>query len=49
MDKGLRSDPKKAPLWEKESAGYGFYIFLAVLIALFLGFRVWWTDNYGGV
>lgn len=49
MDKELQGGTEKTPLWKKESSGYGFYIFLAVLLALFLGFRVWWTNNYGGV
>lgn len=35
---------------EKEKrSGYGFWIFLAVLFVAVLGFRVWWTNSFGGV
>ena len=50
MEKDLRkSELYQAPLGIEREGGYGMYIFLAFLIFFALFFRVWWTNNYGGV
>ena len=50
MDKDFQDNELyQAPLGEEREGGYGIYIFLAFLIVLALFFRVWWTNNFGGV
>ena len=38
-----------APPTEKKKSSYGFYIFLAVFAVLVFGFRIWWSNSFGGV
>lgn len=50
MDKDFQDNELyQAPLGQEREGGYGIYIFLAFLIVLALFFRVWWTNNFGGV
>jgi signal peptidase I len=50
MDKDFQDNELyQAPLGKEREGDYGIYIFLAFLIVLALFFRVWWTDNFGGV
>ena len=34
---------------EKKRSGYTFYIVLAAVVLLILGFRIWWSNSFGGV
>ena len=50
MEKDFKnSELYQAPLGRERDSGYGIYILLAFLIFLALFFRIWWTNNYGGV
>lgn len=50
MDKDLqKSELYQMRFDEERNGGYGLYVFLACLIFLALFFRVWWTNNFGGV
>ena len=44
-----KSELYQAPLGVERESGYGVYLFFAFFILLALFFRVWWTNNYGGV
>lgn len=33
----------------KKRSDYGFYIVLAAVLLLIVGFRFWWSNNFGGV
>ena len=50
MEKDFKnSELYQAPLGRERDSGYGIYILLAFLVFLALCFRIWWTNNYGGV
>ena len=50
MEKDFKnSELYQAPLGVERESGYGAYLFFALFILLALFFRVWWTNNYGGV
>lgn len=50
MEKDLKeSELYLSPLGRQKSGGYGFYIFLAVLLCCMISFRMWWTNTYSGV
>ena len=44
-----KMEETEQPPVKKKGSGYVFYIVIAVVLILFLGFRMWWVHNFGVV